>query len=75
MLPNRKEFNKLCREIEAGEQLTFEGIGNIFGQDFWMMLVWALMDSGEAARAIQGAIQRLRAGDEVVEQAVGDEVV
>lgn len=75
MAPNRKEFNKLCREIEGGGALTFEGIGNIFGQDFWMMLVWALMDSGEAARAIQGAIQRLRAGDEVVEQAVGDEVV
>lgn len=56
---DREEFEKVAKRLEAGEDLTFEMIGDIFGKEFWMALVMSLMDSNDAARAIQGAIGRL----------------
>lgn len=79
MAANRKAFNKVFKGLEEGKQLTFDQIGEVFGQEFWIMLTIALMDSQEAARAIQGAISRLRTGEAVpedqVEQVTGEEVI
>lgn len=66
---NKKEFKRVVKELEGddttpGRELTFADIGAVFGADFWEMLVIALMDAQDAARAIQGAIGRLRAGEQ-----------
>jgi len=53
-------FDEVKEALANGEQLTFEMIGKVFGSEFWMMLVYTLMDSQDAARAIQGAVNRLR---------------
>lgn len=59
-LPNKKAFKAVCTELEAGKDLTFEMVGSVFGQEFWMLLVMNLIDAQDAARAVQGAINRLR---------------
>jgi len=66
--PSKKDFQAVSEAIEKGEQLTFEMIGQVFGTEFWMLLVLSLMDANDAARAIQSAIARIgqRTGDEVV---------
>ena len=58
--PNKKAFKQVCERLTAGEALTLEEVGEVFGQEFWVMLVYAFMDSNDAARAIQGAIQKLK---------------
>ena len=60
--PSKTEFTKVCKEL-TDQQLTFTQVGRVFGQDFWELLVYALLDSQEAARAIQGAVNRLKAGE------------
>lgn len=57
---NKKALKEVSSRLEAGDELTFEMVGAVFGSDFWCMLVMAFMDSQEAARAIQGAINKLR---------------
>ena len=59
-LVDEAAFEEVKEALANGEQLTFEMIGKIFGSEFWMMLVYTLMDSQDAARAIQGAVNRLR---------------
>lgn len=56
-------------DLEKGADLTFQHVGEVFGTDFWVLLVEGFLDSQEAARAIQGAINRLRQID-----ATGDDV-
>ncbi len=56
---NKEAFEKVCADLEGGQLLTLEHIGFVFGDDFWIMMVTALMDAQDAARAIQGAISRL----------------
>lgn len=73
-MPSKSEFKKVCAELEAGEDLTLLQIGRVFGDDFWMLIVYAFLDSQDAARAIQNAIARLSTRD-VVEQVTGAEVV
>ena len=60
MALNREIFDKIDAELDGGEFLTFEMVGDLFGQDFWIMLTGALMDAQSAARAISGAINKLR---------------
>ncbi len=60
MTINREAFEAVAKEAENGAELTFEMLGRVFGSDFWEMLVIALMDAQDAARAIQGAIGKLR---------------
>lgn len=62
-MPNKAEFKRVCDELDEGQLLTFSHVGRVFGQDFWELLVMSLMDSNDAARAIQNAINRLRAGE------------
>ena len=57
--PDKKAFKLISTQLES-TPLTLEMVGDVFGKDFWMLLVGALMDSNDAARAIQGAIYRLR---------------
>lgn len=56
---DREAFEEVAKRLEGGADLTFEMIGEVFGQEFWMALVMSLMDSNDAARAIQGAVARL----------------
>lgn len=58
---NRQAFEDVARRLDAGEDFTFTMIGDIFGQEFWVLLVYTLMDANDAARAISGAISNLRA--------------
>ena len=64
-MPNKKAFKEVSARVDAGEQLTFEMIGDVFGKEFWMLIVLSLMDANDAARAIQGAINRLRSDERV----------
>lgn len=57
--PNDSAYREVKKLLAKGEQLTFPMIGDIFGQDFWVILVYTLMDANDAARAIQGAILRI----------------
>jgi hypothetical protein len=62
--PNKSAFKRVCDELET-KPLTFQQVGAVFGEDFWVLLVYSLMDAGEASRAIQGAINRLKSGEKV----------
>ena len=58
--PNKAAFKRVCDELEAGAEFNFNMVGDVFGTIFWQLLVLSLMDANDAARAIQGAINRLR---------------
>ncbi len=59
--PNRSAFKRVCEELET-QPLTLEQVGDVFGQPFWIMLVQTLLDAQDSARAVAGAINRLKAG-------------
>ena len=62
--PDRKAFREVCKAYAANEHaLTFTDIGSVFGPEFYELLLYSLMDAGDAARAIAGAVSRLKAGD------------
>ena len=63
MTPNRKAFKQVCTDLKAGQELTLAHIGSVFGEPFWTMIVSCFLDSQDAARAIQNAMNRLKAGD------------
>ncbi len=71
-MPSDVAYDAVKRELAKDLPLTLEMVGNVFGQDFWILIVYCLLDAQEAARAIQGAINRLRAGEESVETARGN---
>lgn len=62
--PNDEAYQSVKADLEGGELLTFAHIGEVFGPDFWYLIVESLMDAQEAARAIQGAISRLSKGEQ-----------
>lgn len=66
-LPNKKAFERVCEQMKGGEDLTWPMIGSIFGEDFWMLLVYSFLDANDAARAISGAIARLSNGQNASE--------
>lgn len=57
--PSDEAFARVKADLAEGNELTLAHIGEIFGADFWVLIVYALMDAQDAARAIQGAISRL----------------
>jgi hypothetical protein len=61
---NVEMFERVKYDLENGEVLTLGMVMSVFGQDFCELLVNCLMDSQDAARAIQGAIARLKSGEE-----------
>lgn len=68
--PNKREFKVVYAELSAPNSfLTIDMVGRVFGPPFYELIIQALMDSNDAARAIAGAVQRLKDG-EVVEAEV-----
>ncbi len=67
-MADKSAFEVVCAELERGAPLTLEQVGEVFGAEFFMLLVYCLMDAGDAARAIQGAINRLRNGEQAPEE-------
>lgn len=61
---DREALELVAEDLEKGAELTYSHIGSVFGQDFWELLVMGFMDAQDAARAIQGAISRLRTPDD-----------
>lgn len=61
---NREALELVALDLEAGEELNLKHVGDVFGSDFWELVVMLLLDSQDAARAIQGAINRLRTADD-----------
>lgn len=57
---NREAFEEVVKDLEAGHPLTLIHLGAIFGDDLWIMIIELLLDSNDAARAIQAAGVRLR---------------
>jgi hypothetical protein len=63
MAPSKEAFETVSKELEANTPLTLEMVGKVFGPEFYMLIIYCLLDSGDAARAIQGAIMRLSKGE------------
>lgn len=61
--PNQRAFDQVKEDLAKGNELTLTHIGEVFGPDFWIMIVTCLMDSQEAALAIQGSLLRLSRGE------------
>lgn len=38
-IPNKEEFNRVYEEVTHGVPLNLKMVGDIFGQEFWMLLV------------------------------------
>ena len=57
--PNKRAFKAIC-DREESQPLTLEDIGDVFGTPFWIMLIYAFLDSNDAARAIQNATRKLK---------------
>ena len=62
--PNKTAFKRVCEELETGAQFTMNMAMDVFGNQFSEMFILCLMDAQDAARAIQGSINRLRMGDD-----------
>ena len=67
-LPDKKAFKRVCVDLAAGKALTMINVGDVFGQPFWVMMVFAFLDAGDAARAIQNAMIRLKEGKDAAEK-------
>lgn len=61
---DREALELVAAELEKGEELNLKHIGDTFGSDFWELIVMLLLDAQDAARAIQGAVNRLRNADD-----------
>jgi len=57
---DREAFEAVATDLEKGQELTLKHVGDVFGGEFWELIVMLLLDAQDAARAIQGAISRLR---------------
>ena len=63
---DRAAFKRIYeRHANEDDVLSWEDVGDVFGKEVWMMLVYTMMDANDAARAIQGAIGRLKENDHV----------
>lgn len=71
--PSQEAFDRVCKDLAEGNPLTYAHIGEVFGAEFWIMLVTSFLDAQDAARAIQGSIARLTKTQGVVEQAEGED--
>lgn len=72
MTPNDGRYREVKKLLAKGEPLTFPMLGDIFGQDFWIILVYTLIDAQDAARAVAGAIGRLK--QDAVQEAAAKQV-
>lgn len=57
--PDKEAFDIVVEKIEAGDQLTLRMVGEVFGPDFYDMIIYSFLDAQHAARAIQLASRRL----------------
>lgn len=57
--PDAEAFGEVVKLLESGEPLTFTMVGEVFGPEFYELLLMTLLDAQDAARAIQGALNRL----------------
>lgn len=60
---NREAVDKVAADLEGGEQLTLAHVGAVFGDEFYFIVIEMLLDSQDAARAIQSAMNRLKTGE------------
>ncbi len=70
MTLNKEAFEKLVAEVESGNpsELTLEMVGDVFGKDFYLLIITLLLDAQEAALAIQGSMLRLTKGEKGAEE-------
>ena len=61
-MPSKVAFESVCKKLKD-EDLTLEMVGDVFGKQFWMLIVLAFLDAQDAARAIQTASRRLSMRD------------
>ena len=64
--PNREEFDYLCEAHY--KDLSLDDIGNVFGPEFYKLIIYLLVDANEAGRAIQNAFNRLSKVQEEAEE-------
>lgn len=55
---NEAHFKEVCGYLDDGQDLTLEMVGHVFGPNFYLIMLYTLMDAQEAARAIQLASAR-----------------
>ena len=66
--PNKAAFKRVYDELERGTPFTMNMAMDVFGNQFSEMLILCLLDAQDAARAIQGAVNRLRMGEQAEEE-------
>lgn len=44
-IPNKDSFDKLCKEVEDGTHgpLALKDLGRIFGEEFWELIIVAMI--------------------------------
>ena len=60
VLYDRDQIESVLQRLESGEALTLEHIGDCFGKEFYLMLLFMCMDAKDASRAIDGAMRALQ---------------
>ena len=65
---DRDAFDTVEDKLENNGALTLEDIGEVFGADFWQLLVYTLVDAQVAARAIANALVRMSGEEEDEEE-------
>jgi hypothetical protein len=63
MTTDKSAFERVTTDIERGDALTLEMVGDVFGKDFYILIITLLLDAQEAALAIQGSMLRLAKGE------------
>jgi hypothetical protein len=58
---NKAHFKEVCGYLDDGQELTLEMVGHVFGPNFYLIMLYTLMDAQEAARSIQLASMRVQA--------------
>lgn len=64
MKPNRAAFNRVYKELDNGAAFNLNMVGDVFGKPFYELIILCFLDATDAARAIQGSINRLRMGEQ-----------
>jgi hypothetical protein len=61
---DREALELVEADLESGTELNVHHIGQVFGADAYELIIMLLMDANDAARAIQGAVMRLRSAED-----------
>lgn len=51
--PNRLAFDRVCADLEHGVPLNLSMIGDIFGQEFWILILYSIANTNIQANKLE----------------------